>query len=256
LVEGLPKGSTLTAIFDSCTSGTLLDLDHYECNKVYRPWVNKGGRRSNTLRNCAVRRNYRSSQTPPSSRPNSMYGEESGEADVRFHDLIQFVMDPSPGSSLVLSAEDLNKHFGQMTASPEPQFVCDGWCRTRQPSATPEHGDVISISSSDGEISWDASTRNGGSLSMTTYLIDILRKHPGITVSGLMTRLNHRVHPSTIKMHGRVQRESRVRRKGDGNKTDSEDTESEEESKGEMNYFQDLELGSTTPVDMDQPFVF
>ena len=27
------------------------DLDHYRCNNVYRPWVNKGGRRSNTLRN-------------------------------------------------------------------------------------------------------------------------------------------------------------------------------------------------------------
>lgn len=68
LVKPLPKGSALTAIFDSCTSGTLLgnapsvpplpaiayaqkDLDHYKCNNVYRPWVNKGGRKSNTLRN-------------------------------------------------------------------------------------------------------------------------------------------------------------------------------------------------------------
>jgi len=76
-------------------------------------------------------------------------------------------------------------------------------------------------------------------------------------------------------MHGQVQRESRARRKGDGNKTDSEDTEPEEEFKGEMNNFQDLQLGSTIPVvrhealqfiltsssnyflqNMDQPFVF
>jgi len=41
-------------------------------------------------------------------------------------------------------------------------------------------------------------------------------------------------------MYGRVQRERRARRKGDGNKADSEDTEPEEESKGEMNSFQDL----------------
>jgi len=179
-VGSLPKGSTLTAIFDSCTSGTLLgnvlstyplsavadtqkDLDHYKCNNVYRPWVNKGGRRSNTLRNyvgtsapCAphlslpvclppvtVRKNCRSTQTPPSSRPGSMYRRGSGEANVRFPSLIKLMMDASPDSSLVLSAEDLNKHHGQRTASPERQFTCDGWCRTEQPSATPEHGDVV-----------------------------------------------------------------------------------------------------------------
>ena len=76
-------------------------------------------------------------------------------------------------------------------------------------------------------------------------------------------------------MHGQVQKERRARRKGDGNKTDSEDTEPEEEFKGEMNNFQDLQLGSTMPVvrheafnpprpphlttflqDMNRPFVF
>ena len=67
LVNPLPKGSALTAIFDSCNSGTLLgnvsahtlsgvaytqkDLEHYECNDVYRPWVNKGKRKSKTLQN-------------------------------------------------------------------------------------------------------------------------------------------------------------------------------------------------------------
>ena len=49
-------------------------------------------------------------------------------------------------------------------------------------------------------------------------------------------------------MHGYVQRESRARRKGDRKKTDSENTESEEEPRGEMDNFQDLLLGSTTPV--------
>jgi len=48
-------------------------------------------------------------------------------------------------------------------------------------------------------------------------------------------------------MHDYAQKESRARRKGDGKKTDSEDTESEEERK-EMNNFQDLQLGSTIPV--------
>ncbi|KAI0754085.1 caspase domain-containing protein [Daedaleopsis nitida] len=44
LVDPLPIGSSLTAIFDSCHSGTLLDLDHYLCNRVWFPWRNRGGR--------------------------------------------------------------------------------------------------------------------------------------------------------------------------------------------------------------------
>ncbi|EMD32242.1 hypothetical protein CERSUDRAFT_88205 [Gelatoporia subvermispora B] len=34
LVDPLPAGARLTAIFDSCHSGTMLDLPHYNCNKV------------------------------------------------------------------------------------------------------------------------------------------------------------------------------------------------------------------------------
>ncbi|KAI0685064.1 caspase domain-containing protein [Cerioporus squamosus] len=42
LVDTLPVGAFLTAIFDSCHSGTLLDLEHYTCNNVWFPWYNKG----------------------------------------------------------------------------------------------------------------------------------------------------------------------------------------------------------------------
>ena len=45
LVNPLPIGACLTAIFDSCHSGTLLDLDHYLCNSVYHPWTDIGFRR-------------------------------------------------------------------------------------------------------------------------------------------------------------------------------------------------------------------
>jgi len=49
-------------------------------------------------------------------------------------------------------------------------------------------------------------------------------------------------------MHGHVQRESHARYKGDGKEADFEDIEPEEEPEDEMNNFQDLQLGSTTPV--------
>ena len=47
-------------------------------------------------------------------------------------------------------------------------------------------------------------------------------------------------------MHGRVQEERRARRKVEGH-TDSEDAEPEEDL-GEMDNFQDLQLGSITPL--------
>ncbi|KAI0685062.1 caspase domain-containing protein [Cerioporus squamosus] len=43
-----PSGAHLTAIFDSCHSGTMLDLDHYLCNNVYYPWMDLGNRRHMT----------------------------------------------------------------------------------------------------------------------------------------------------------------------------------------------------------------
>ncbi|PCH35031.1 hypothetical protein WOLCODRAFT_165973 [Wolfiporia cocos MD-104 SS10] len=42
LVDPLPVGAYLTAILDSCHSGTLLDLDHYRCNRILCPWISKG----------------------------------------------------------------------------------------------------------------------------------------------------------------------------------------------------------------------
>jgi len=57
---------------------------------------------------------------------------------------------------------------------------------------------------------------------------------------------SHKVHSFTRKMHDNVKRESRARHRAEGNNADSEDAE--EEFKGEMDNFQDLQLGSITPV--------
>ncbi|KAI0783747.1 caspase domain-containing protein [Abortiporus biennis] len=56
LVDPLPVGARLVAIFDSCHSGTLLDLDHYECNEIYKPWISKGPRRFRSQWMNVVRR--------------------------------------------------------------------------------------------------------------------------------------------------------------------------------------------------------
>ncbi|KZT69122.1 hypothetical protein DAEQUDRAFT_277096 [Daedalea quercina L-15889] len=56
LVDPLPPGAQLMAILDACHSGTLLDLDHYDCNKVYFPWVSLGSRDAKTLHIDVVRK--------------------------------------------------------------------------------------------------------------------------------------------------------------------------------------------------------
>ncbi|KAK7447388.1 hypothetical protein VKT23_014098 [Stygiomarasmius scandens] len=56
LVDPLPVGASLVAVFDSCHSATLLDLEHYRCNRVYVPWISKGKRRSDRLWNNVQRR--------------------------------------------------------------------------------------------------------------------------------------------------------------------------------------------------------
>jgi len=160
LVKPLPSGSALTAIFDSCNSGTLLgnvpsilslstvayirkDLGHYKCNNVYRPWVNKGKRRSKTLQNCAgtsgiahpsslitlflraVRKNCKGTGSGPQSRHNSRHNSRSwigsGEADAQFPSLIQVIRDKCPTTEPEQMAKESDNHHGERCASPEPE---------------------------------------------------------------------------------------------------------------------------------------
>ncbi|KAJ7189919.1 caspase domain-containing protein [Mycena pura] len=72
LVNALPVGSSLVAVFDSCHSASLLDLAHFRCNRVYVPWISKGRRRSDERWNAVVRRlalPFSKPPTPASSPP-------------------------------------------------------------------------------------------------------------------------------------------------------------------------------------------
>jgi hypothetical protein len=64
---------------------------------------------------------------------------------------------------------------------------------------------------------------------------------------GFSPFFSHSVHSFTMKMHNAVQQDRRTLRKARGKNLNHEDAEPEED-KGEMDNFQDLQLGSITPV--------
>ncbi|PBK87662.1 peptidase C14 [Armillaria gallica] len=48
LVDSLPAGCQLTAVLDTCHSGSLLDLSHYRCNRVFGPQRSDSWRKGRT----------------------------------------------------------------------------------------------------------------------------------------------------------------------------------------------------------------
>jgi len=178
----------------------------------------------------------------------------SGEGNAPSPSLFQVMEMETP--PLVPLDEDINKYCPVRSASPEPQFECEGWCRDKmQRKGSLPHADVISISSSnDGQSSWDASTPSGDSISMTNSLIKILsdEKRPQITYSRLMILLNHEVYSFTMRMHKINREKSHARRMANGNFVDYGP---DDEDRDEMDNFQDLQLGSRTPLDMGRIFI-
>ncbi|KAJ7237996.1 caspase domain-containing protein [Mycena rebaudengoi] len=55
LVAPLPVDSRLITVLDTCHSGSLLDLKHSKCNRVFIPWKYRGRRCSEAVRNVMVR---------------------------------------------------------------------------------------------------------------------------------------------------------------------------------------------------------
>ncbi|KAF8173239.1 peptidase C14, caspase domain-containing protein [Mycena galopus ATCC 62051] len=87
LVDRLSGGVSLVAVFDSCHSASLLDLEHMRCNQVFVPWISKGKRKTDEIRNRIVRRLAIPVQTPSRS-PTSYTGCKSARTSptrIRSH---------------------------------------------------------------------------------------------------------------------------------------------------------------------------
>ncbi|CAA7261280.1 unnamed protein product [Cyclocybe aegerita] len=227
MVEKLPHGTSLTAVFDSCHSGTLLDLPHYHCNAVYLPFVNKGvrGTKDNwrllNRENAALYPNTSNTPSPRTPRsPRLGLRRFSILNDARANRTAQQQRHPqvlpeaqaenpapaavAPTRSLSIDTAIDSAHRLQvcqsamMYESPDQTFQCNGFdCSAKTPTYPPI-ANVISISSSmDAQLTYEEKDGN----SMTNALIGFLSENPHPKLTDLLSNLSYILHARAIELH-------------------------------------------------------
>ncbi|KAH8989873.1 caspase domain-containing protein [Lactarius hatsudake] len=184
LIDPLPAGTRLTAILDSCHSGTLLDLDHYSCH-----WF----------------LNRRRTQSLHEGNAIILYGPPRRHTDdswerrlVRSAQLFRTTLSGAVATALAVARFKLclAKKLKQVEVEAEVSDSADGATLTTPAGVRrPPCGEycayalsngplVISLSScSDQQSTWEDSQRKVKN--MTANLIEILRKNPSIRIGDL-----------------------------------------------------------------------
>ncbi|KAF8816851.1 hypothetical protein BYT27DRAFT_7181309 [Phlegmacium glaucopus] len=270
LVQPLPIGSTLVAIFDSCHSASLLDLEHFRCNRVYVPWLNKGRRKTDFLRNVVMRHNakidvsLRSVTQATRLSRSAITWKRTSIDQVLASPLMPSTFDltqMSPITTKTKKSLSISTTIGDESwygsagspiarcGSPESMF-CTGRCRDDpilQESFMPS-ADVISLSSSkDGQRSWEGPKGS----SMTQALIKVLRNDPNPTLKDLLTLVSHDIHLFYLTLHEKA-REYKKQVKIFNTKKTREGEEPRKAKSVEMTNFQDPQISSPQPLDMNR----
>ncbi|TFK39197.1 caspase domain-containing protein [Crucibulum laeve] len=255
LVDCLPVGSTLCAVFDSCHSASLLDLDHFRCNRVFVPWISKGQRRTKTKWlqtsrkpaadvSLSVRRVYQTKRFSPVSvswRQTSIDQMLNSPSDYRRMSISS--RSKKKSLSVITNVDDCGLS-NAMSFSPTRQcdspvaMFCTGWC-DHSPVGFGGQADVIALSASkDDQQSWE--DINGDS--MTQALIRVLKKDPHPSLRDMLTSVSHDLHRFYLKMHGEA-RSLRKKAREKGRTADHAP---------EMNNFQDPQISSQLPLDRNR----
>ncbi|KAJ2915783.1 hypothetical protein MD484_g4631, partial [Candolleomyces efflorescens] len=238
LVDPLPIGSHLIAVFDTCHSASLLDLEHFRCNRVWVPWTNKGKRRSMTKQNGVVRQQGRllspKADSPTTRRFNfpviTKRRQNRGSIEQVLEPPVQKSIDsrrrerrhnvnlstlsddpktplsPSPKNRTMSGQSENTPWLSSVyegspivrCRSPEELF-CSGWC-VHLPNADKQFPNVISLSAAkDEERAWEDSQ----GCSMTQCLVRVLRKNPNPTLHDLLLTVSHDLHGLYLDIHAK-----------------------------------------------------
>ncbi|KJA20433.1 hypothetical protein HYPSUDRAFT_43125 [Hypholoma sublateritium FD-334 SS-4] len=266
LAAPLPQGSSLIAVFDSCHSGTLLDLKHFRCNRVYVPWMNKGNRRTNSNWNSNKRMFAQiSARVGPVPRQKkqvfdwartSIDGVLSGSkdsgmrADSARHQPSLSIITDVPGSPAPWL--DSPNEREKQCMSPVAMY-CTGYCRDNDLFTYEDalKADVISLSSSkDSQLTWEDAT---GTCTMTQALVRILSNEPHPTYQKLLTLVSHDIHAYYVDLHSRA-REYRKMVQAINKTKMLLGKKAQLGDRVEMNNFQNPQLSSDRPLDMSRAF--
>ncbi|CAA7261260.1 unnamed protein product [Cyclocybe aegerita] len=211
LVKSLPPGSRLTAIFDSCHSGTLLDLPHYRCNRVHLPFENKGVRRTKPLwRNIvrqqamlpqSVERTSRHVPIPRRRASKSMSRVPLSDAERSL-----YRVSDSGGRQILSINTNIERSISsalcedsRWCVSPDDNHeYCDGFGCAEGAKDDGPGPDVICISSSgDGQETWE----DADGSSVTAELIAIFMENPRPLLSQVMSTISIRRHEAFRSLH-------------------------------------------------------
>jgi len=140
----------------------------------------------------------------------------------------------SPRGRGVRMARDRERMMFTQTryASPEPRFVCDGWCEHSEVS----HPNVLSLSAcSDLQRAWE-----GPNGSLTTILCNYLKENNSPSYGALMAHINFQLHYNALALHEYTREERKKAHHGRGDGFD-----------GELDNFQEPELSSIVRLNME-----
>ncbi|KAF8259966.1 caspase domain-containing protein [Lactarius quietus] len=255
LVKPLPADTFLLAVFDTCHSGTMLDLPHHHCNSVYVPWHSKGERVTMTMRNNNVRQQAMAHAGARGSGPPLPLIDAVIARDTDGSVRLPTDQSPSPSPQLRIdtkvkksrSTGDSEVHpargrrpqsgIGFMSPtrrrydSPVSNVKCDGWCKSDPLARRVAAIVVISL--------FGPTTRLEGPLgSLTTVLCEYLKEHPHPSYRDMMSHINFALHQNARELHAYTRQQ-----KKEGNGFD-----------GEMDNFQEPNLSSLSKLNMDDKF--
>ncbi|KAF9460212.1 caspase domain-containing protein [Collybia nuda] len=271
LVDSLPIGANLVAIFDSCHSASLLDLEHFRCNRVYVPWISKGKRRSDSQWNANVRRQAlgvtrtlirpRVSTHRTSVAVSSRHVYQTKRINVssvrsRRTSIDQLLYTSSSDykklsirTKSLSFKSDIEKWYDtpespiQRCESPASMWPCTGWC----PPTSPHEANVISLAAcKDDQLSWE----DLDGASMTQVLVNILKNDPNPRLVDMLMSVSHELHSFYLRLHGHA-REYRKNLKELNRRRAARNLPpiTIHTTPPEMHNFQDPQLSSLRPLD-------